>query len=173
MERYTKIALVGFSVAISICVLGYIYFKQSENRVSELVIDCESKNILKPTAVEVLRSENRIPSLSQVATIDEYAKWIVENEDKKGSSEFEAVAKTYRLLRNGLLICDPSMLQIQEQTQLTLLQKQIVKVQANGESWSERSLVLAGIIIVVSIFPYTWYFFLRRVRELRDAVIGK
>jgi hypothetical protein len=39
-----------------------------------------------------------------------------------------------------------------------------------SESWPY---ILAAGVLVFSGLPWTWYFLLRRIRELRDAIIGK
>ena len=36
-----------------------------------------------------------------MATADEYAAWIVKNQDKKGTPEFETVVKAYKLAKNA------------------------------------------------------------------------
>jgi len=53
------------------------------------------------------------------------------------------------------------------------VQAEIVSVQrAIGDS-SGWPYILAGLIFVLTGLPWAWYFLLRRIRELRDAILGK
>lgn len=58
-------------------------------------------------------------------------------------------------------------------TSLQGIQAEIVATQI--EIWNSGSwyYMLAAAIFVLSCFPLAWYFFLRRIRELRDVIIGK
>lgn len=109
-----------------------------------------------------------------MATVDDYAQWIVANKEQKGTSEFEDVARAYKTLRDGPLVCDPVSLQYPRiELRLTPIQDQILESQRGGNSWLEGTLTLAIVVTLISTIPYLWYFLLRRVREVRDAVVGK
>jgi hypothetical protein len=58
-------------------------------------------------------------------------------------------------------------------TPLQGIQAEIVATQI--EIWNSGSwcYMLAAAILVLSCFPFAWYFFLRRLRELRTAIVGK
>jgi len=49
----------------------------------------------------------------------------------------------------------------------------MIDYQRQGERWLEQATVIAIGVLVLSAIPYAWYFLLRRIRELRDAIVGK
>lgn len=53
------------------------------------------------------------------------------------------------------------------------IQVQIVKTQEEIWSSSEWLFFLAALVLLLSAIPWAWYFLLRRIRELRDAITGK
>jgi len=53
------------------------------------------------------------------------------------------------------------------------IQAQIVSAQKKLQSSTGWPYVLAAVVLIISFVPWAWYFFLRRIRELRDAVSGK
>lgn len=72
------------------------------------------------------------------------------------------------------LICDPEILLERPGNSPSVgIQAQIVDTQRQGERWLEQATVIAIGVLILSAIPYTWYFLLWRVRELRDAIIGK
>lgn len=71
----------------------------------------------------------------------------------------------------GTLICAPNeLIKIRSNSMQKGVQKKIVEAhQSIGNNWDffcMIALILAGI----SAIPYAWYFFLQRLRELRDAL---
>ena len=83
----------------------------------------------------------------------------------------EALVKSF----GGVLICDPMDLYLSEssknphvgiQAKLVAAQKDVLK----SEDWF---LPVAIVVLVISALPWLWYFLLRRIRELRDAILGK
>jgi hypothetical protein len=174
MEKPTKIALVGIAIGGVTAATGYIGLEYSKRRIANLVTACASESKQESVAVELWRNEDRIPGLGRMATVDDYAQWIVANKERKGTSEFEAVARAYKTLRDGPLVCDPVSLQYRRsELRLTAVQDKILEAQRGSNSWLERTLTLAIVVTLMSAIPYIWYFLLRRVREVRDAVVGK
>jgi hypothetical protein len=55
----------------------------------------------------------------------------------------------------------------------TGVQAQIVSAQRADQDSRGWPYALAAVIIFLSALPWTWYFLLRRIRELRDAILGK
>ncbi len=174
MEKPIKIALLGISVSVVVALGGYLAFQYSKIKISDLVINCQSESKLDSVAVEMWRSENHISGLARMGTVDDYAEWIVANKERKGSAEFEDVARAYILLRDGPRVCDPLILQNSlDESKFNSVQAQIVGVMRDGMQWKGNSLIFASAIALFSIIPYFWYFILRRIREVRDAVVGK
>lgn len=72
------------------------------------------------------------------------------------------------------LICDPEILRTKSDNLHSVgIQAQIIDAQRQGERWLEQATDIAIGILILSIAPSAWYFLLRRVRELRDAIVGK
>lgn len=72
------------------------------------------------------------------------------------------------------LICDPEQLKkLPGGLPSGGIQFKIIDAQRQENEWVEEAITLATGVMILSAIPYAWYFFLRRVRELRDAVAGK
>ena len=69
------------------------------------------------------------------------------------------------------LVCNPEDLSIFESQ--VGIQAKIVDTQRHGEKWFEQAMLVAIGVAILSGIPWAWYFLLRRVRELRDAISGK
>lgn len=75
---------------------------------------------------------------------------------------------------NTPLICDPKILRTISRNSPTVgIQAQIMDTQGQGERWLEQAITVAIGVLFLSAMPYAWYFLLRRLRELRDAITGK
>lgn len=71
-------------------------------------------------------------------------------------------------------ICNPEILRTTSRNSPSVgIEAQIIDTQRKGERWLEQATVIAIGVLVFSGIPYAWYFFLRRVRELHDAIVGK
>lgn len=71
------------------------------------------------------------------------------------------------------LICDPKILRTISRNSPTVgIQAQIMDTQRQGERWLEQAITVAIGVLFLSAMPYAWYFLLRRLRELRDAITG-
>ena len=75
----------------------------------------------------------------------------------------------------GSTLCDPvELMRMEDSTQPTSgVTAQLISAQK--ELWAVQSwpLPAASILLSLSALPWLWYFFLRRIRELRDAIVGK
>lgn len=70
------------------------------------------------------------------------------------------------------LVCEPHVL-VQLDSEGPGIQGQIIAAQNNANWAFEHFLLAAVVAFVLLALPYAWCFFLRRVRELRDAIAGK
>jgi hypothetical protein len=87
---------------------------------------------------------------------------------EEGNREIEPI-------KDALLICEPAQLAEIERPNEPLkgVQAQIAATQrdlSDSESWPTP---VAVAILFFSCVPWVWYFLLRRISELRDAIIGK
>ena len=73
--------------------------------------------------------------------------------------------------RSWELICDPTELGQGAQS-LVGVQQELVNEQRALWRWERLTPLAVGIGGVLAL-PWAWYFVLRRVRELRDAIMGK
>ena len=71
------------------------------------------------------------------------------------------------------LVCDPNILSKLVEDNEIGIQKEIVESLSTSGRTFDNAKITALFIFILFGLPYTWYFLLRRVRELRDAVAGK
>lgn len=83
-------------------------------------------------------------------------------ESKAGTLKFE-------------LVCDPKDLSRSrsDKNPLVGVQAELAKVQGQLSDSGEWPLLIALFVVVVSALPWAWYFLLRRIRELRDTIVGR
>lgn len=73
-----------------------------------------------------------------------------------------------------VLVCDAdSLLKDSSSFVKGSIQAKIVQAYNNSRSSRKWPYVVATFVFVLSAVPWTWYFLLRRIREIRDAVAGK
>lgn len=71
------------------------------------------------------------------------------------------------------LVCEPDVLSKLGADDAVGIQKEIVvSLSASGRTFNNAK-VIALVVFLLFGTPYAWYFLLRRIRELRDAVTGK
>jgi hypothetical protein len=71
------------------------------------------------------------------------------------------------------LVCDPNILTKLVGDDDAGIQKQIVEsLSTSGRSFNDAKVIALFVFLLFSS-PYAWYFLLRRLREVRDAVTGK
>ena len=71
------------------------------------------------------------------------------------------------------LVCDPDALSKSRTGDEVGIQKQIIEFQSTSGHMFNDAKVIALFIFLLFSSPYAWYFLLRRIREVRDAVTGK
>lgn len=71
------------------------------------------------------------------------------------------------------LVCDPDVLSKLGVDDAVGIQKEIVVSLSKSGRTFDNAKVIALIVFVLFGIPFAWYFLLRRIRELRDAVAGK
>lgn len=83
----------------------------------------------------------------------------------------ETLAKSF----GGILICDPMDLYLSESSKNPHvgIQAKVVAAQKDVFGSEKWFLPVAIVLLVMSALPWFWYFLLRRIRELRDAILGK
>jgi cell division protein FtsL len=75
------------------------------------------------------------------------------------------------LSRYGTLVCDAA--ELSDLEELKGIQAQIVQTHNDVRSSKKWPYSIAVLVILFSSIPWAWYFLLRRVRELRDVIVGK
>lgn len=70
------------------------------------------------------------------------------------------------------LVCAPESLQ-RHSGDVVGIQAEIVRAARKADRAWDVPLTIALAAGIVGALPYTWYFLLRRIRELRDAIIGR
>ncbi len=71
------------------------------------------------------------------------------------------------------LVCEPNVLFKLVGENDIGIQKQIVESLSTSERTFDNAKYIALIVFILFCLPYGWYFLLRRIRELRDAVAGR
>jgi hypothetical protein len=99
-------------------------------------------------------------------------------ESKLRNLEVECVEEGKRKkLESGrlTLICDAEWLAVAERDSEALvgIQARLAAVKREVSGFERWLYVLAVGVLGFSGVPWAWYFLLRRIRELRDAIIGK
>lgn len=69
------------------------------------------------------------------------------------------------------LVCDLNTLKSREN--LVGIQEKIVEASSNENEWRWKSNLFSASLLGIFAIPYIWYFLLRRIRELSDAIFGK
>ena len=174
MQKPTKALLVGLAVGSAVVSAGYVDSLRSKSRMSDLINQCQIENKKESEAIEIWRNKELITGLPPVSSADVYAQWIVTNKDKKGTPDFNAVARAYKFLRRGALACDAASLQqLRGESELTEVQAKLLTASEGTDVWFGAAKLLAAIFVFVAGMPYLWYFLLRRLREIREAIVGK
>ena len=71
------------------------------------------------------------------------------------------------------LVCDPATLSELGVSDPVGIQKEIVAAQSNAGRTFDNAIIVASIVFGIFAIPYSWYFLLCRIRELRDAITGR
>ena len=92
-------------------------------------------------------------------------------------AETEAAAKKQGTLSalasifSGKATCDP--VELARSDGYPGIQGQLAAAERDALRWANWPQVSAIAISLMCCFPWLWYFFLRRIRELREAILGK
>lgn len=68
------------------------------------------------------------------------------------------------------LVCDPATLAELGVNDLVGVQKEIAVARSDVKWTFANAIMVAAIVFGLFATPYAWYFLLRRIRELRDAI---
>lgn len=72
------------------------------------------------------------------------------------------------------LLCEANELaRLEHASKSVGIQSQIVNAYRDSQRSGEWPYVLAIVVAFLAAMPWTWYFLLRRIAELRDAIVGK
>lgn len=85
----------------------------------------------------------------------------------------EVIAKAKAPWLDSPLVCDPDVLSKLRTGDEVGIQKQIIESQATSGHMFNDAKFIALFVFLLFSSPYAWYFLLRRIREVRDAVTGK
>ena len=146
MDKPTKILVIGLVGSALFLIAGFMNYKHDQQHLYTLISQCESE---KPNPYEQFVTSTP-------------------KSDKKGPwDKYNDVKPRFP----GTPICAPNELRkIRYNSVLQGVQEKIVQadqsVGDNRDYFCMVALILAGI----SAIPYVWYFLLRRLRELRDAL---
>ena len=69
------------------------------------------------------------------------------------------------------MTCDP--VELARSEGYSGIKGQLAAAERNVLRWANGSRISAIAIPLVCSLPWLWYFFLRRIRELREAIAGK
>jgi hypothetical protein len=106
------------------------------------------------------RLEHRVQELQKACVAEGEA-------EAKGQGTFSALTNIF----GGKPLCDP--VELARSTGHVGIQGQLAAAEIDVRRWASWPL-LGGIAIPVTCcLPWLWYFFLRRIRELREAIVGK
>lgn len=116
------------------------------------------------------RLESKLHQLESVC-IEEGKRRLKEGKQPDGELTIPSWAMDWS--HESVLICDPNVLGHMESPSVGI-QAQISQTQ--HDVWKSLNYdynYIAPYILLISAIPWLWYFLLRRVRELRDAITGK
>jgi hypothetical protein len=71
------------------------------------------------------------------------------------------------------LVCDPNVISKLGLDDLGGIQKQIMESITSSERTFNNAIIFAISVFLLFGAPFAWYFLLRRIRELREAIAGK
>lgn len=72
---------------------------------------------------------------------------------------------------SGKATCDP--VELARSKGYIGIQGQLAAAERDVLRWANRPLISGIAIPLICCLPWLWYFFLRRIRELREAIVGK
>lgn len=146
ISRSVKIAAFGITAAILLVAFGAFRTKHFEQREAALAKECGS------LPAHTLSDQNVFDQFDRPAN----------------PAAVPPLPPGYKL--------DPPVCNVSELIRLgayTGLQGRLIEAHWATEASREMPIFLASLISALSLVPWVWYFFLRRVAELRAAMSGK
>ena len=110
--------------------------------------------------MNTLRLERRVQELQRVCVAETEA-------EAKKQGAFSSLANIF----SGKATCDP--VELARSDGYVGIQGQLAAAERDALRWANWPTILAIAIWSGCSLPWVWYFFLRRVRELREAIVGK
>lgn len=165
MKISNKILIGGMAFAAVIFSAGLLNERRLHARVESLVAECEAENEktaampLPPPGYTLDQPKNSRADRS--ITADEILGVVPEQKRPSSSEPYWS----------DVMVCDASALS--SLTVETGIQRKIADTYMKARNSTGESTVLAVIIAVLAVIPWLWYFLLRRVVELRNAIGGR
>ena len=105
-------------------------------------------------------------------------KCVAEGEKGQKNSKFDpdsaVLIEAWKPPADAVLVCDPEDLAPLRSASIPLgVQGEIVRAKLELNSSREWPLWLAMAIALALSMPFVWYFFLNRIKELREVIVGK
>lgn len=158
---------MGATLAALILIGGYATLIYDNSQLSSLVEKCKTEAAQAPKSRGLTDEEVMAKTSSRGLTDEE----VIAKTSSRGLSDEEVIAKAPWL--KDALVCDPDILSKLRASDEVGIQKQIIEsLSTSGHTFNDAK-VVALFIFLLFISPYAWYFLLRRIREVRDAIAGK
>ncbi len=184
MKAPTRFFLVCIGLSALAIAGNYLYVKYLDSRLSTATAACESesKRLADASAVKYNAW------LAEFGTkAEDYAAWIVKNKDKKGTEEFEIVARAYQEVKadrerwlfdqTGGLDCEPYDLATAgyDLDKIRVVQKEVVAAYRSKVSFGAETVGVVSVValLFLGILPHAWFFLLRRLREVSASIRGE
>jgi len=91
--------------------------------------------------------------------------------EKEAEAKKQGALSTLTSIFLGKAICDP--VELARSEGYTGIQGQLAAAERDVLRWANWPQISGIAISLMCCFPWLWYFFLRRIRELREAILGK
>jgi len=106
------------------------------------------------------RLERRVQELQRACVAERDA-------EARKSGAFSSLANIFW----GKALCDP--VELAKSGGHEGIQGQVAAAELEVLRWADWPLIVGIAILLACSLPWLWYFFLRRIRELREAIFGK
>ena len=110
--------------------------------------------------MNAFRLERRVQELQRACVVETEA-------EAKKQGTFSALTSIF----SGKMNCDP--VELAKSNGYAGIQGQLAAAERDVLRWANWPQLSAIAIPLVCSLPWLWYFFLRRIRELREAILGK
>lgn len=178
MEKPTKILLIGVAASVLIFGAGYFVSSRAEKRLVGLVSACNAESIRMQAASSQASSVNSLQAgpwakYQQVSPASNSNK---NGELGKNADDDIFAPSRYasNSMKNEGIDKNPEALSCERWSLRTVnhpIEREIMETYDSAQTAINISAVVALLLLLFSALPFTWYFLLRRIRELRDAFI--